>query len=420
MRTPNERKVILSASLGHFFSHYVMLVFPALVTVLAHDFDATLAEVLRASTPGYLLYGLGALPAGLLTDRYGARWLLTACLAGCCLGALGAALARDLVELTIALATLGAASSLYHPAGMTLITRNVAQAGSALGTNGVFGNLGIALAPFVTGLAAAIAGWRSAYALAALAIGVVTIIVLRLRPEDRAATRSPDSDDQASHARFLVSALPLSLIAIAVTCAGLGYRASSVTLPTFFEQQVAPVDGRLQELFSFAAVGSGKTLVATFLTSLIYLVGMAGQALGGRLADRIDLRLGYVAFHAASLPFVFLLFVLPPWALPFAAAGYVFFAMGMQPLENSIVARLGSARSRGLVYGLKFTLTFGVGALAVECAAYIQDRASITAVFGLTALSALATALLALAFTSHTRTQDDRFRRGAPQRSGGA
>src|SRR5690606_15606828 len=104
---------------------YIMLVYPALVVVLHNDWQLPLAELFKAAFPGYLLYGLGALPAGLLSDRYGGRRVLFACLAGCGVEAVLAALARDIGELTLALAVIGAASSLYHPAGMALISRNV-------------------------------------------------------------------------------------------------------------------------------------------------------------------------------------------------------------------------------------------------------------------------------------------------------
>ncbi|MDF1662011.1 MAG: MFS transporter [Planctomycetota bacterium] len=96
MRTKNERKVILASCLGHMFSHYIMLVFPALVISLNREFQVELSDVFEISFLGYLLYGLGALPAGFLTDRYGGRWVLFICLLGCALGSLGASFARSL------------------------------------------------------------------------------------------------------------------------------------------------------------------------------------------------------------------------------------------------------------------------------------------------------------------------------------
>jgi hypothetical protein len=53
------------------------------------------------------------------------------------------------------------------------------------------------------------------------------------------------------------------------------------------------------------------------------------------------------------------------YGLFFAAALFAFFALGMQPIENSLFAQLTPDRWRSTAYGLKFTLTFGIGASAV-------------------------------------------------------
>jgi MFS transporter, FSR family, fosmidomycin resistance protein len=53
------------------------------------------------------------------------------------------------------------------------------------------------------------------------------------------------------------------------------------------------------------------------------------------------------------------------WALVLVAGAYVFFALGMQPIENSLVASLTPERWRSTSYGVKFVLNFGVGSLAV-------------------------------------------------------
>ena len=95
-----------------------------------------------------------------------------------------------------------------------------------------------------------------------------------------------------------------------------------------------------------------------------------GQIVGGQLADKLPLARGYLLFHGLSLPFLVGLAFLSGYALPICAAGYGFFALGMQPFENSLVARLVPPRWRSIGYGVKFVLTFGVGALSVE---YVGD-----------------------------------------------
>jgi hypothetical protein len=60
---------------------------------------------------------------------------------------------------------------------------------------------------------------------------------------------------------------------------------------------------------------------------------------------------------------------------------YMLFLLGMQPIENTLVAFLTPERLRHSAYGTKFILTFGVGALAVHMVGWIKDGWSLPAVF---------------------------------------
>ncbi|MDF1662012.1 MAG: MFS transporter [Planctomycetota bacterium] len=321
--------------------------------------------------------------------------------------------------LRIALAVIGAASSLYHPAGMAIISRNVKEAGSALGTNGIWGNFGIALAPFVAGALAAWQGWRLAYSASAGILFLVAIFVLFIRPQDdvvRDTKDAPVKDEQAPKALPLPVWMML-LYAGAMACAGLGYRSVSISMPAFFEDRSSALLNVLNDFQAYIPLESNKTLAATFITSLAYFVGMAGQAFGGKVADRFDLRKAYILFHSSSLPFLLLCFCLKEEFLPFAVAGYIFFAMGMQPIENSLVARLSVPRYRGLFYGLKFTLTFGVGSLAVYPVAFIEKHFSLETVFAFTAGTAFLTAVFGLIFYFVTGSFSERFYKGGTVKS---
>ena len=61
---PNERNVLLLTGVGHFTTHFVELMFPTLAVAVARQQHVPLDEVLTWSFLGYLLFGLGALPAG--------------------------------------------------------------------------------------------------------------------------------------------------------------------------------------------------------------------------------------------------------------------------------------------------------------------------------------------------------------------
>ena len=154
---------------------------------------------------------------------------------------------------------------------------------------------------------------------------------------------------------------PFLILLIAMAFGGLTYRATSVILPSYFESMDFKWHG--------------------LMASLAYGLGSLGQYAGGRLADRFDLRAAYLGFHVLSIPFVFSLFLMS--GLPvFAAAGlFIFFNMGMQPIENSLVAKFTPERWRSTGYGMKFTLVFSIGATSVPMVRRIGESYSLPHVF---------------------------------------
>ena len=153
--------------------------------------------------------------------------------------------------------------------------------------------------------------------------------------------------------------------------AGLVYRGNMVTLPVYMEENANVLTGWLNQQ-SWIGVdsvmgkgGSEKTLGATLLMSLAFLIGIAGQKIGGFVADRYDLRKAYFTFFALALPVTISMAFLEGWGLVAAATLFVILTLGMQPVENSLVAMLTPTQWRARAYGMKFILTFGVGACAV-------------------------------------------------------
>jgi len=355
----NEIHTLRLTAVGHFGAHFAMLVYPTAAVAIARQEGLPLDVVLGWSFLGYFVFGLGALPIGFLTDHVRARWVVR-------LGVLGLGPAMTLVAtsrpgpgLAAALACVGLMASLYHPAGMGLISRTVRSRGTALGINGVFGNVGIAGAPVLTEIAAATWGWRGAY----VAIGVLLLVLgtaVSFAPIEEPApgTSTVDDDHHESGERTKLFVVLL----IAMTLGGFSYRANTVAQPAYYAERV-----------HFMGYGAA--------TSLAYVLGTLGQYVGGRLADRYDLRILYVAFHAVSIPFVASMAMLSEAPLLAAGAAFVFFSIGMQPIENSLVARFTPDRWRSTGYGLKFSVVFGIGALSVRGVSMMIASYTVAAVF---------------------------------------
>jgi FSR family fosmidomycin resistance protein-like MFS transporter len=197
-----------------------------------------------------------------------------------------------------------------------------------------------------------------------------------------------------------------AVLCVCMMLAGFSFRGVSVVLPAYFEQ-TAPFLNNLIENLSFVQLTGTSTLAATALTSIVYFFGMLGQMAGGRLADRIDLRLGYLLFHLVSLPFIVLMTQFNNIPLFAFTMGFVFFSVGMQPIENSLVAQLTPEKLRSTSYGIKFICTFGVGSLSVYAAKRLLEHYSFVHVFWLMA-AVIACLLLAVGILAFL-TRDEKL-----------
>ena len=352
----DERNLLITTSFGHFISHFNMLMFPAVVLPLTTRLNLPLAEVLGLSFWMYLLFGISALPWGLAADRFGAKTLMAVYYGGAGLCALAAAVLIDAPALlTLALAGIGLFSGIYHPAGLGLISKKVERISYAMGINGMFGNLGLATAPLVAGTVNWVWGPRAVYLVLGL-VNLTGLMVMMLRPVPAGNGHSTRVSNHNGGRGFIV-------LLAAMMLGGIVYRGATVILPAYFEL-------RNQEVFAWLArqlpAGFSGNLVATTITSAIFLVGMLGQYMGGRTAERFPLARSYLVFHLITIPAAFAMakaFNLP---LIISALIYFFFLLGMQPLENTLVSRLTPPRWHHSAFGMKFVLTFGMGAMAVK------------------------------------------------------
>ena len=117
----NDRAVLALTMLGHATVHTFELSIPLLLSVWMTDFNVTAATIGGIVALGYSLFGLGALPAGMLADAYGRQPVIVACLVGMAGSFALVSLAPNLIWLAVGLALWGiAASAMVGPSGCCL------------------------------------------------------------------------------------------------------------------------------------------------------------------------------------------------------------------------------------------------------------------------------------------------------------
>ncbi len=77
------RRIAWTSAVIHGLVHTSVFLLPTLLGDLQRTFRVGLLEILAAANVMYLVFGMAALPAGLLADRVGSRTLLILSAAGC-------------------------------------------------------------------------------------------------------------------------------------------------------------------------------------------------------------------------------------------------------------------------------------------------------------------------------------------------
>jgi MFS family permease len=401
--TKNEKMILFVAAGAHFFTHFAMLSFPALVMPLSRDLGLSIAEVVDISFWMYFLYGALALLWGLASDKLGHKPALGSGLiiAGGGFILAGTLSAVELLPFSFALVGIGCGA--YHPAGTAIVSQGIRERGRALGINGIWGTIGMALVPFSVGLLNLLLGWRGGLAAVGglgVLLGLGSFLLSYNAPKESDRTVTTPLEEGVARKLF-------PIFAVALVFGGLLFRNFTVALPAFLELRLGELSAALRESLGGAAFlrdnAAFGTLTATLTATFIYVIGIFGQWIGGRVADRFSLKHAYVAFFALGTPFLLgILFIQN--ALMIAAAGiFVLFLLGMQPIENSLVAYLTPARWRSVGYGLKFTLVFGAGSFGVKLMSRVEEAGGMERVMQLNLLYILAVVAAGLLFLLASR-----------------
>lgn len=378
-----EAKIILALTGGsHLSVHAFMLTFPSLFLVIQQEFAVGLDTLGFMATAAAFMFGLGAIPAGWLEGRLGGRRLLLLYQTGTLVAGLMVSLAGSVTTLLGGLILLGLFASIYHPAGLTLISRRVPGLSRGMAIHGIFGSAGSALGPILATTIATLLSWRSAYAALALFNGLLALITLSLIPPAR--KQSPPTTEANQVVRTNKPAL-LYYYSTAVLM-GFAYAGFSTFLPAHFALHT-----------NHLLVTLSPTLKAGLFTSLVFGAGILGQYLGGILGDRYHRPTLLVWVVALNLPLFFLMGFTSNLSLVALGLLLGIVHFNFQPVGNSLVSEFTHSRVRGLGYGIGFFLSFGVGSLAAALSGIIAERVGTALVFptlGIILLPAVLTSML--------------------------
>ena len=375
---------ILFSNVGHSFSHMFTVLYATAVLYLPKVFDMPYGELLGLSSLGLVLFGVAALPAGWLGDRWSQIGMMVFFFFGIGVGAIVVGLAEGPTGLFIGLTLIGLFASIYHPVGIAWVVAWAKKQGMTLGINGVFGNVGSAVAPVFVGLMIDYVTWRVAFIIPgvlSIVTGIGLFAVWRAGwikdvTKDRAPSGAPDSK---SFVRVFI------ILTITMACTGFVYTGLTNTMP------------KLMEIGLSAAMASSYTEIGIFV-GVVSGVASLSSIFGGWMADRYSARMIYIIFWALQIPLLFIIVSLSDYTLLVAIFMVMSFMLTFAAAENMLVARYTPFRWRAVAYGAKFVLALGIGGLTVHLAGWLFDKdgdfATLFTMFGSAAVLAVTAAFM--------------------------
>ena len=353
---------LLYLNFGHFTNHMLMLIFAKAAFSAGIDFgfgkDGAYAEMIPYGIPSLVLFGACAPLAALGADHWNRNGMLTVFFIGIGLSSILTGFAQSLLQIGFGLAFIGVFASIYHPVGIAMVIEGGGKVGWRLGMNGVWGNMGVAAAPLVTGLTIAQFDWRLAFIIpgsVSILFGLGYLSFVR----SVSAGRTPEANRQEKELAGFAPGWKRALVSLALVTAAGGFVFGAMTF-------------LIPRLFDVRMQGISEDLAVTgTLAALIYAVAAFAQLVVGRAIDKRNIKTVLI-FIAAGQPLFLSLMAMQTdytlFAVSLLAMGFVF---GQIPITDALLSQYVPDQWRAKVLSIKFMINLVIGAFALMTARYL-------------------------------------------------
>jgi len=374
-----ERAHFLLLNIGHFMDHLFTLIFATVAALALHrEWGLGYADLLRYATPGFFAFGVFALPAGWLADKWSRDGMMSVFFVGIGVASIITGFARTPFEVGLGLFVLGMFAAIYHPVGLAIVVEKWKNTGMRIAVNGVWGNLGVASAALITGYFIDHGGWRTAF----FVPGVVSILLgiaytlLRWPEITRTAVRrtvpSPARDVPANIKAMLLRVSMIVFLTTAVS--SIVFQSTTFALPKVFDERLGGL--------AISATALGQ------LAFLVFALASIGQLIVGHFLDRLGPRTVFMAAAALQVVFFMAMPGLVDWSALVCALGFMLAAFGQIPINDYMIGRLADGQWRARIYGVRYVVSFTVLAAALPLIAFIYENWGFDVLFRVLALSA--------------------------------
>ena len=356
----NSTITLIFTSIGHALMHMFAAFYFIIVLAIEDEWNISYDELIRLWTIGALLIGLGAIPAGWLSDKWSRAGMMLIMFFGLGVSSIICGFSNDKTSLFIGLTFLGLFCSIYHPVAISWVVNLSKKTGRALGVNGIFGGFGIGFGTLFAGFLIDKFNWQIAFIIPGI-ISIITALVLfffilmkSISMKNISVKKSSDSYSKQN--LYLIAFILL----FAMFSLGFVFQILQTSAPKV-------IDLRLKDNFNITKMGVGL--------SVAFIYGFTGLTtlLGGIMADYFPLKRIYVLGILAQAPCYYFISSYTGISLILVCFLAVMFNSGILSAENMLLAKFTPQKHHGIIYGLKFILAFGAGPLAVYYVAKVYE-----------------------------------------------
>jgi len=378
---PMQRSQIkfLYLNLGHFLDHLFMLVFATVAALrLNSEWGLSYAELIPYATPGFIAFGVCAIVAGWIADKWSREGMIVVFFIGIGVSSMLAGLANNPLQIALGLTLIGIFAAIYHPVGLAMVVQDREKTGMPLAINGVFGNLGVASAALMTGFLIDTAGWRSAFYLpgaVAILLGIsYWIFVSREKPSapGTEARLKPSTAAPVIAKSTLIRVFAIIFFTTAI--GGLIFQSTTFALPRIFAERLTD--------FAVNATQVG------WYAFLVFSLAALAQLLIGYLVDNHSLRLVFATIALLQAVFFYLMTHLQGVAALLLSIAFMFVVFGQIPINDVLVGRMARSEWRSRAYALRYVVTFSVMASAVPLIGWLHANGGFARLFSMLSIAA--------------------------------
>lgn len=379
---------------GHFLDHLFMLIFAkaAFSAGLAFGLaeDGAYAEMIPYGIPSLVLFGAGAPLAAFLADKWGRTTMMTIFFVGMGISAILTGFASSPIEIAIGLAAIGLFASIYHPVGIAMVAQGGGRVGWRIGVNGVWGNMGVAAAPLITGFILASYSWELAFIIPG-AIAVLTGVSFYFFAK-RGGMKVPVYTTGKKETVGFRPGWKRALAAVMLVTSAGGFVFGTMTfiVPRMFEVSLPAL----------------STDVATtgVLAALVYAIAAFAQLLVGRLIDTFRIKPVLLCLAVAQPILIGIMAVQTDYALFFVSLLAMSFIFGQIPITDTVISHYVPDVWRAKVMAAKLLLNLVIGAMSLMVARTILEAGGgFSGVMTVVALAAVFISLAALLLPGRIR-----------------